>query len=125
MRSFLRQESEKELHSDAVVFFCSAVEQPDVVFSLEQTRCGRADPRLAPEDCGTSDACDFDPESHSSSAGLDPGGSAELFFKLKENPEELLQLAPEAGDAVVPLTGETEGTLQYLLKALKKKKVLA
>lgn len=94
---------------------CSAVEQPDVVFSVEQGRCGRADaPSPVPvlEDCKTADICDSDPdnEGHTTSsqtgdAGSNPSSTADLFFKLKEKPEELLQLAPEAGE-VMPLTGE-------------------
>ncbi|XP_041796050.1 hypoxia inducible factor 1 subunit alpha, like isoform X2 [Chelmon rostratus] len=107
--------SSKTSQPEAVVclnFILSAVEQPDVVFSVEQIRCAQADP---PKDCGTSDMCDSDSDSEhlaSSSqtedAGLNPGGAAELFFKLKEKPEELLQLAPEAGDVIVPLTDFAE-----------------
>lgn len=98
-----------------IVFLCSAVEQPDVVFSIEQIRCGKTESHstaLASEDCGTSDICDSDPDSEcltSSSQADDEcsnsSSAEELFFKLKEQPEELLQLAPEAGDAIVPLTG--------------------
>lgn len=77
------------------------MEQPDVVFSVEQLRHGRAEPHT----------CDSDPDSEhltesSQTEDSDSSGAAQLFFELKEKPEELLQLAPEAGD-VVPLTGET------------------
>lgn len=106
-----------------IVFLCSAVEQPDVVFSIEQIRCGKTEPHstaLASEDCGTSDICDSDPDSEcltSSSQADDEcsnsSSAEELFFKLKEQPEELLQLAPEAGDAIVPLTGG-EPSQRYL-----------
>lgn len=90
----------------------SAVEQPDVVFSVEQTRCGRspeAEPGSPPQDRGTFDTCDSDRDgsTRAEDGGSIPGGAADLFFKLRETPEELLQLAPEAGDAIVPLTGET------------------
>lgn len=101
-----------------VFFFCSAVEQPDVVFSVEQIRCGQLpkaepnSPALAPENCGTSDFSDSDPDSeHLSSSSqtededLNPSSTAEIFNKLKEKPEELLLLAPAAGDGIVPLIG--------------------
>lgn len=39
-------------------------------------------------------------------AASSPSSAAELFFDPKETPEQLLQLAPEAGD-VAPLTGES------------------
>ncbi|KAM4627714.1 hypoxia inducible factor 1 subunit alpha, like [Polymixia lowei] len=39
---------------------------------------------------------------------LRPGSSVELFLQLKENPEDLLQLAPESGDTIVPLTDFVE-----------------
>ncbi|TDH15399.1 hypothetical protein EPR50_G00030450 [Perca flavescens] len=100
-------------------FILSAVEQPDVVFSVEQIRCGRLpeakpnSPALATENCGTSDFSDSDPDSeHLSSSSqtedvdLNPSSTAELFNKLKENPEELLLLAPASGDSVVPLIGD-------------------
>lgn len=93
------------------IFFCSAVEQPDVVFSVEQVRCDQAEPHspaLAPEDCGTADVCDSDPDSEhlATSSQTEDVNPAELFFKLTEEPEELLQLAPEAGEIML-LTGET------------------
>ncbi|XP_070762079.1 hypoxia inducible factor 1 subunit alpha, like [Enoplosus armatus] len=95
-------------------FILSAVEQPDVVFSIEQIPCGQAEPHspaLAAEDYGTSDTSDPVSERLASScqtedAGSSPSSAAELFFKLKEQPEELVQLAPEARDAIVPLTGD-------------------
>uniref|UniRef100_A0A8C4H357 PAS domain-containing protein n=1 Tax=Dicentrarchus labrax TaxID=13489 RepID=A0A8C4H357_DICLA len=83
--------SSKTSQPEAVVclnFILSAVEQPDVVFSIEQLRCGQA-------------------ETHSD-ASSSTSSAADLFFKLKEKPEELLQLAPEAGDVIVPLTDIVE-----------------
>lgn len=92
-----------------------------MVFSVEQIRCVRLpkaepeSPAITPEDCGIADMCDSDPESahltdssQPEVAGSNPSSSGELFLKLKEKPEELLQLAPQAGDAVVPLTGERD-----------------
>ncbi|XP_047450086.1 hypoxia inducible factor 1 subunit alpha, like isoform X1 [Mugil cephalus] len=102
--------SSKTSQPEAVVclnFILSAVEQPDVVFSVEQTRCGRLNkdeprsPVPAAEDCGTSES-DSAAEDDADST---PGDAADLFLKLSEKPEELLQLAPDAGDADVPLTG--------------------
>ncbi|XP_061574862.1 hypoxia inducible factor 1 subunit alpha, like isoform X2 [Cololabis saira] len=95
--------SSKTSQPEAIVclnYILSAVEQPDVVFSVEQTRCKRlpkAEP-VSPGRCGLSDP----PE------GLDASGAAQLFLKLKEKADELLQLAPSAGDAVVLLTGPVE-----------------
>ncbi|XP_034723444.1 hypoxia inducible factor 1 subunit alpha, like [Etheostoma cragini] len=99
--------SSKISQPEAIVclnFILSAVEQPDVVFSVEQIRCGRlpeaepSSPVLVQENCGTLDFSDSDSEHLRS--------SAELFNKLKEKPEELLLLAPAAGDAIIPLTGD-------------------
>ncbi|XP_043976016.1 hypoxia inducible factor 1 subunit alpha, like [Gambusia affinis] len=84
----------KTSQPEAVVclnFILSAVEQPDVVFSVEQTRCSllpKTEPssmERAAEDSGISDTCDSD--------GEDGGGSADLLLKLTEKPEERLQLA--------------------------------
>lgn len=86
-----------------------------MVFSVEQLRCGRSEPckpAPAPEDCGIADSeCDSDPDhlvtsSQAEEMDSNPSSPADLFLKLKEKPEELLQLAPEAGD-IVPLSGET------------------
>lgn len=91
-------------------FFCSAVEQPDIIFSIEQVRCSQQlkaepqSPAITAVDCGTDDMCDSEPESEHlagsgqpEDAGSNPSSAADLFLKLKEKPEELLQLAPEAG----------------------------
>ncbi|XP_038161198.1 hypoxia inducible factor 1 subunit alpha, like isoform X1 [Cyprinodon tularosa] len=89
-------------------FILSAVEQPDVVFSMEQTRGSLLmnteplSPEHSAEDSGISDTCESDTEP---SGERDPSSLGRLFLKLKEKPEELLQLENEAGDAVVPLTG--------------------
>ncbi|KAE8294944.1 Hypoxia-inducible factor 3-alpha [Larimichthys crocea] len=76
--------SSKTSQPEAVVclnFILSAVEQPDVVFSVEQIRCGQ--PKTP----------------HQRSVGL---------TSMTEQPGELLQLAPEAGDVIVPLTDFVE-----------------
>ncbi|KAM7398881.1 hypothetical protein PAMP_018186 [Pampus punctatissimus] len=84
----------KTSQPEAVVclnFILSAIEQPDVVFCVEQIRCGKLpktevkSPSAAAEDDGSSDICDPDSERQS---------------------EELLQLAPEAENGVVPPTGD-------------------
>ncbi|XP_022053770.2 hypoxia inducible factor 1 subunit alpha, like isoform X1 [Acanthochromis polyacanthus] len=89
--------SNKTSQPEAVVclnFILSSVEQPDVIFSIEQNRCGESEsqPAAAPETSGASEESDSD-----------LGNSANLFMKLQEKPEELLQLAPSAGDAIVLL----------------------
>ncbi|KAM6932935.1 hypoxia inducible factor 1 subunit alpha, like [Xenentodon cancila] len=104
--------SSKTSQPEAIVclnFILSAVEQPGVVFSVEQTRCKhlpKTEP-ISPEQCGIPDTRESDgvagePED------LDACSSAQLFLKLKEKPDELLQLAPSAGEAVVLLTGPVE-----------------
>ncbi len=65
----------------------SGVEEADVVFSLEQT-CEKPKPRAEEED-----------------SDMEESGAANLFLQMKENPEDLLQLAPHSGDAVISLTG--------------------
>uniref|UniRef100_A0A3P9Q727 Hypoxia inducible factor 1 subunit alpha, like n=1 Tax=Poecilia reticulata TaxID=8081 RepID=A0A3P9Q727_POERE len=88
----------KTSQPEAVVclnFILSAVEQPDVVLSVEQTRCSLlpktkpSSPERAAEDSGISDTCDSD--------GEEAGGSAKLLLGLTEKPEELLQLE-DGGD---------------------------
>lgn len=95
------------------------MEQPDVVFSVEQIHCDRSEansPALTPADSDTTLKSDSDPETPGKveNVGSSPRNTAELFFELKEKPEELLQLAPEAGD-VVPLTGKTLQSLVCFL----------
>uniref|UniRef100_A0A8C7TMA9 Hypoxia inducible factor 1 subunit alpha, like n=2 Tax=Oncorhynchus mykiss TaxID=8022 RepID=A0A8C7TMA9_ONCMY len=88
----------KTSQPEAVVclnFILSVVEQADVVFSVEQTGCGlKSDPV---SEASEETLCDSDNSS-----------SGELFQQLKENPEDLLQLAPVSGDPIVPLTDFAE-----------------
>ena len=76
---------------------CSDIEEESTVFSMEQT--------------------EFSPRPISSffSAGGSSPGAGEraepLFTKLKEEPEDLLQLAPTAGDDVIPLDFGPSATL--------------
>lgn len=104
----------KTSQPDAIVclnFILSSVEQPDVVFSVEQTRCGRV-PKVEHEDVATAvDVCSSEPESEpravsgeAEDVDSDCSSSAKLFMELREKPEELLQLAPDAGDTVIPLS---------------------
>ncbi|XP_043115842.1 hypoxia inducible factor 1 subunit alpha, like isoform X1 [Puntigrus tetrazona] len=75
-------------------FILSGVEEADVVFSLEQTS---EKPKPKAEKLNMlKEEVDSDMEEDSS--------TAKLFLQMKENPEELLQLAPHSGDAVVSLT---------------------
>lgn len=88
-----------------------------MIFSMEQTRCSRV-PKIEPadEDSGTADIreseTDSEPRTVSTEAedvDSDSSSSAKLFMELREKPEELLQLAPDAGDTIVPLSpGETD-----------------
>lgn len=107
--------SSKTSQPEAVVclnFILSAVEQPDVVFSVEQIRCGclpKAEPHLPAPDCETPDSCDSDGDNLADSSRTEdacskPSRAAELLFNPEE-PEELFQLASAAGDAIIPLTG--------------------
>lgn len=81
----------------SLVLFGSGVEQADVVFSLEQT-CNTAKPKV--EMPSVLKEVDSDMEESS---------TAKLFLQMKENPEELLQLAPHSGDAIISLTGACFG----------------
>uniref|UniRef100_A0A7N5ZV11 Hypoxia inducible factor 1 subunit alpha, like n=1 Tax=Anabas testudineus TaxID=64144 RepID=A0A7N5ZV11_ANATE len=107
--------SNKTSQPEAIVclnFILSAVEQPDIIFSIEQIHCGRqlkAEPQSPAATAEADDMCDPEPESEDladaaqpEAAGSTPSSAADLFFKLKEKPEELLQLAPEAGALCVP-----------------------
>ena len=90
-----------------------------MVFSVEQTRClgvPKTEPLSAEhmEDSGISDTCESDGEHAAGSSeaeDVDPSSSVQLFLKLKERPEELLQLAPAAEDSMVLLVGEADETI--------------
>lgn len=104
----------KTSHPEAVVclnFILSGVEQPDVIFSIEQirSRCSPQAESGTPEDVMTSNIRDSEREhlSGSEASRKKPTSVADLFSKLKEEPEELLQLAPAAADTVIPLTGDS------------------
>ncbi|XP_040030657.2 hypoxia inducible factor 1 subunit alpha, like [Gasterosteus aculeatus] len=113
----------KTSQPEAVVclnYILSGVEQPDLVLSAEQTRCVRpheaelCTPAVAPEDCVTSGIAD--PEiaavgvsNQAEDVDLNPSSAAVLVFKLKEESEEVLQLAPEVVNPIGPLTGEFVG----------------
>nr|WLF82684.1 hypoxia-inducible factor 3 alpha subunit [Tor putitora] len=91
----------KTSQPEAVVclnFILSGVEEADVVFSLEQT-CEKPKPR-AEKLSVLKEEEDSDMEEESN--------TAKLFLQMKENPEELLQLAPHSGDAVISLTDGVE-----------------
>uniref|UniRef100_A0A671MB16 Hypoxia-inducible factor 1-alpha-like n=1 Tax=Sinocyclocheilus anshuiensis TaxID=1608454 RepID=A0A671MB16_9TELE len=75
-------------------FILSGVEEADVVFSLEQT-CEKPKPR-AEKLSVLEEEKDSDMEEESN--------TAKLFLQMKENPEELLQLAPHSGDTIISLT---------------------
>nr|XP_020499180.1 hypoxia-inducible factor 1-alpha-like [Labrus bergylta] len=89
-------------------FILSTVEQPDVVFSVEQIRyrppseAESHSTEIKTKVNGTADICDSDGERLSSSkdACLSPGSSDQ------EEPEALLQLESVAKDVIVPPTGD-------------------
>nr|AGT15728.1 hypoxia induced factor 3 alpha [Clarias batrachus] len=88
----------KTSQPEAVVclnFILSAVEEADVVFSIEQTRSDLMQDKLS-----VIEVEDSDDEMSTS--------SSELYHSLKDDPEDLLQLAPAPGDTIIPLTGHTE-----------------
>ncbi|KAI4878552.1 hypothetical protein NFI96_016749, partial [Prochilodus magdalenae] len=88
----------KTSQPEAVVclnFILSGVEEAETVFSVEQTRNELKQEMLT---LTIMEVDDSEDELSSSSS------SAELFHKLKDNPEDLLQLAPAAGDTIIPLT---------------------
>ncbi|XP_012693847.2 hypoxia inducible factor 1 subunit alpha, like [Clupea harengus] len=79
-------------------FILSGVEHADVVFSSEQTR---STPTPAPpEEVKVEVPKEVEKEACS---GGTSSSSGELYLRLKQSPEELLQLAPAPGDTIVPL----------------------
>lgn len=68
------------------------MEEADTVFSIEQTRSAVVEDKLSVIEVD-------DPEDEMSS-------SSELFHSMKDEPEDLLQLAPAPGDTIISLTGE-------------------
>uniref|UniRef100_A0A8C1SR66 Hypoxia inducible factor 1 subunit alpha, like n=1 Tax=Cyprinus carpio TaxID=7962 RepID=A0A8C1SR66_CYPCA len=78
-------------------FILSGVEEADVVFSLEQT-CEKPKPRaekLSMLEEKEEEEKDSDMEEESD--------TATLFLQMKDNPEELMQLAPHSGDTIISL----------------------
>lgn len=91
-------------------FILSAVEQPDVIFSLEQIQSSRSPAADSPAKLHrSSDISDCDGEGfcRSQDGGSDPSSSADLCFRLRKEPDALLKPAAAGGDAVVPLTGDS------------------
>ncbi|KAG7321882.1 hypothetical protein KOW79_014740 [Hemibagrus wyckioides] len=87
----------KTSQPEAVVclnFILSAVEEADTVFSIEQTRSASIEDKLS-----VIEVDDSEDEMSSSS---------DLFHSLKDDPEDLLQLAPASGDTIIPLTEHSE-----------------
>ncbi|XP_076832124.1 hypoxia inducible factor 1 subunit alpha, like [Brachyhypopomus gauderio] len=93
----------KTSQPEAVVclnFILSGVEQADVVFSMEQTRGERT-----ADVTSTTGTEDMREDVSDGDSGC---SSPELFHTLKDNPEDLVQLAPAPGDAVIALTEDTD-----------------
>ncbi|KAM6958759.1 hypoxia inducible factor 1 subunit alpha, like [Aplochiton taeniatus] len=94
----------KTSQPEAVVclnFILSVVEQADLVFSVEQTR-SVPEHKAQSESSAPGEASPNNETSPSSPTG-GASDAAPLYFSLKENAEDLLQLAPEAGDTDVSL----------------------
>ncbi|KAK2881023.1 hypothetical protein QQF64_008640 [Cirrhinus molitorella] len=79
-------------------FILSGIEEADVVFSLEQT-CEKPKPKVEKLSV-LKEENDSDME--------DECSTAKLFHQMKDNPEELLQLAPHSGDTIISLTEGVE-----------------
>lgn len=65
------------------------------MFSVEQTRS-----EVNQDEPNVIEVEDSEDDMSSSSS------SSELFHRFKNDPEDLLQLAPAPGDTIIPLTGE-------------------
>jgi len=77
------------------------VEEADVVFSLEQT-CEKPKPKTKRlSEMMEEEEEDEDKEEEKEDSDMEESSTAELFLQMKENPEELLQLAPHSGDAII------------------------
>ncbi|KAG1951743.1 hypoxia inducible factor 1 subunit alpha, like [Pimephales promelas] len=84
-------------------FILSGVEEADVVFSLEQT-CEKPKPKTKRLSEMMEEEEEEDKEEEKEDSDMEESSTAELFLQMKENPEELLQLAPHSGDAIISLT---------------------
>lgn len=91
-----------------VNYVLSDVEQKSVVFSLEQTE-SLFKPRHMSNFFSSAATA-----TGGAGAVRDPGAEA-LFTKLKEEPEELAQLAPTAGDTIIALDFGQSGSFVFLL----------
>ncbi|XP_067306712.1 hypoxia inducible factor 1 subunit alpha, like isoform X2 [Pseudorasbora parva] len=81
-------------------FILSGVEEADVVLSLEQT-CEKPKPKVERLNV-LEDEKEEDEEEEEENSDMEIN-TAKLFLQIKEDPEELLQLAPHSGDAVISL----------------------
>lgn len=68
------------------------------MFSVEQTRS-----EVNQDEPNVIEVEDSEDDVSSSSRS---SSSSELFHRFKNDPEDLLQLAPAPGDTIIPLTGE-------------------
>uniref|UniRef100_A0A8C1BZQ3 Hypoxia inducible factor 1 subunit alpha, like n=2 Tax=Cyprinus carpio TaxID=7962 RepID=A0A8C1BZQ3_CYPCA len=78
-------------------FILSGVEEADVVFSLEQT-CEKPKPRAE-----KLSMLEKEEEEEKDSDMEEESDTATLFLQMKDNPEELMQLAPHSGDTIISL----------------------
>ncbi|KAK9962200.1 hypothetical protein ABG768_007574 [Culter alburnus] len=90
-------------------FILSGVEEADVVFSLEQT-CQKPKPKAEKLSVleKVEEEEEEEKEEEEEDSDMEESSTAKLFLQMKENPEELLQLAPHSGDAIISLTEGVE-----------------
>ncbi|XP_051717514.1 hypoxia inducible factor 1 subunit alpha, like isoform X2 [Ctenopharyngodon idella] len=81
-------------------FILSGVEEADVVFSLEQT-CQKPKPKA--EKLTVLEEEEEEEKEEEEDSDMEESSTATLFLKIKENPEELMQLAPHSGDTIISL----------------------
>nr|AFU07575.1 hypoxia-inducible factor 3 alpha subunit [Hypophthalmichthys molitrix] len=88
-------------------FILSGVEEADVVFSLEQT-CQKPKPKAEKLSVEKEEEEEEEVEEEEEHSDMEESSTAKLFLQMKENPEDLLQLAPHSGDAIISLTEGVE-----------------
>lgn len=84
------------------------MEEADVVFSLEQT-CQKPKPKAEKLTVLEEEEEEKEEEEDSD---MEESSTATLFLKIKENPEELMQLAPHSGDTIISLRGARNHAFQ-------------
>lgn len=105
----------KSSQPEAIVclnFILSTIEQSEVVFSVEQTRCGRfksepLSPALSSDDCESIDMCLDSERCHSSSLS-EASSETDILLRLEDKPEQLPQVATKNEHNTADSAGYTE-----------------